>query len=475
MPRRTKIVATLGPASSDKKTLARMIEAGLDVVRMNFSHGTAKEHAARVELVRELARKAGRSVGVLVDLQGPKIRIGRFEHDRVVLGTGDKFVLDADCNMGDATRVGLDYRNLPQDVSSGDTLLLDDGRIVLAVTAVKSSRIYCVVEQGGQLSNNKGINRKGGGLTAPALTEKDMRDIKTAAQLKADYLAVSFPRSGADIQWARDLMLQAGGKALLCAKIERAEAIPALGEIVDASDSIMVARGDLAVEVGDAVVPALQKRMIRMARERNKLVITATQMMESMISNPIPTRAEVSDVANAVLDGTDAVMLSAETATGKFPVETVAAMARVCLEAEKEDAFIADRRGADAPANVEEAIARATIFTANSLNIKAVAALTQSGKTALLMSRMTSSVPIYALSSVIETRRRVTLFRGVYPVKFTGARDSERSLNMAEDELLKRGAVNSGDYIIITIGEPIGKAGGTNTMKIVKVGEHRHS
>ena len=475
MPRRTKIVATLGPASSDKKTLARMIGTGLDVVRMNFSHGTAQEHAERVDLVRELARKAGHSVGVLVDLQGPKIRIGRFQHDRVTLNAGAKFVLDAECKLGDASRVGLDYKNLPQDVSPGDTLLLDDGRIVLAVTQVTGPRIHCVVEQGGALSNNKGINRKGGGLTAPALTAKDMQDIKTAARLKADYLAVSFPRSGADIKWARDLMLKAGGKSLLCAKIERAEAIPALAEIIDASDSVMVARGDLAVEVGDAVVPALQKRMISMARERNKLVITATQMMESMINSPIPTRAEVSDVANAVLDGTDAVMLSAETAAGKFPVETVAAMARVCLEAEKEDAFIAERRRAGPPENVEEAIARATIFTANSLNIKAVAALTQSGKTVLLMSRMNSRVPIYALSSVVETRRRVTLFRGVYPVKFKGARNPERALHMAEDELLKRGAVNHGDYIILTIGEPFGKAGGTNTMKIVKVGEHRIS
>ena len=473
MSRRTKIVATLGPASSDKKTLARMIEAGLDVVRMNFSHGSAKEHAVRVELVREIARKAGHSVGVLVDLQGPKIRIGRFEHERVTLAVGDKFMLDAECKLGNQHRVGLDYKNLPQDVAPGDTLLLDDGRIVLGVTQVKGPRIQCVVEQGGTLSNNKGINRKGGGLTAPALTEKDKQDIRTAAQLKADYLAVSFPRSGADIKRARDLMLEAGGRSLICAKIERAEAIPALAEILDAADCIMVARGDLAVEVGDAVVPALQKRMIRMARERNRVVITATQMMESMITNPIPTRAEVSDVANAVLDGTDAVMLSAETATGKFPVETVAAMARVCLEAEKEETFVSERRRADAPANVEEAIARATIFTANSLNIKAVAALTQSGKTVLLMSRMNSNVPIFALSSVVETRRRVTLFRGVYPIKFKGARNPERALHMAEDELLKRGAVSRGDYIVLTIGEPFGKAGGTNTMKIVKVGEHR--
>ena len=473
MPRRTKIVATLGPASSDARTLARMIEAGLDVVRVNFSHGTAAEHGKRVELVRSLARKAGRAIGVLVDLQGPKIRIGRFRDNKTTLSIGDKFVLDAECALGDQHQVGLDYRNLPKDVRPGDTLLLDDGRIVLGVSSVKGPRITTVVEQGGLLSNNKGINRKGGGLTAPALTEKDMQDIKVAAQLKADFLGISFPRSGADIRWARDLMHKAGGRALTVAKIERAEAIPALDDILDATDCIMVARGDLAVEVGDAVVPALQKRMIRMARDKNRITITATQMMESMIANPIPTRAEVSDVANAVLDGTDAVMLSAETAAGQHPVETVAAMARVCVEAEKEDTFSQERRLAHPPAELEEAIARATVFTANNLKIKAVAAMTQSGKTVLLMSRMQSNVPIYAMSSVIETRRRVTLFRGVYPVQFTGARNPEKALYMAEDELLKRGAVQTGDYIVLTIGEPFGKAGGTNTMKIVKVGEHR--
>ena len=473
MPRRTKIVATLGPASSDAKTLARMIEAGLDVVRMNFSHGSADEHARRVELVRSLARKAGRAVGVLVDLQGPKIRIGRFKDGKITLKAGDKFVLDADCAMGDIHTVGLDYKKLPNDVRPGDTLLLDDGRVVLGVSSVRGSRILCVVEQGGPLSNNKGINRKGGGLTAPALTEKDKQDIKTAAQLKADFLGVSFPRSGEDMRWARDLMHKAGGKALTVAKIERAEAIPALEDILDASDCIMVARGDLAVEVGDAVVPALQKRMIRMAREKGRITITATQMMESMIQNPIPTRAEVSDVANAVLDGTDAVMLSAETAAGKYPAETVAAMARVCVEAEKEDTLTQERRLAAPPTEVEDAIARATVFTANNLDIKAVASLTQSGKTVLLISRMRTNVPVFAMSSVIETRRRVTLFRGVYPVKFKGARNPEKALYMAEDELLKRGAVQNGDTIVLTIGEPFGKAGGTNTMKIVKVGEHR--
>ena len=473
MIRRTKVVATLGPASSDAKTLARMIEAGLDVVRINFSHGAPDEHRARVNLVRQLARKAGRAVGVLVDLQGPKIRVGKFKDGKISLEPGAKFVLDADCKLGDQHVVGLDYKNLPNDVHPGDTLLLDDGRIVLGVTNVRGPKITTVVEQGGPLSNNKGINRKGGGLTAPALTEKDKQDIKLAAELKADFLAVSFPRSGEDVRWARDLFNKAGGHGLIVSKIERAEAIPALDEILDASDAIMVARGDLAVEVGDAAVPALQKRMIRMAREKQKLTITATQMMESMISSPIPTRAEVSDVANAVLDGTDAVMTSAETAAGKYPAETIAAMVRVCVEVEKEDQLQQERRGGPGQIDVENSIARATAFTAAGLPIKAVAALTQSGRPALLMSRMAISVPIYAMSSVIETRRRVTLFRGVHPVRFKGARNPEKALHMAEDELIKRGVVQNGDLIVLTIGEPFGRAGGTNTLKIVKVGEHR--
>jgi pyruvate kinase len=429
MIRRTKVVATLGPASSDAKTLTRMIEAGLDVVRINFSHGAPDEHRARVNLVRQLARKAGRAVGVLVDLQGPKIRVGKFKDGKITLEPGAKFVLDAECKLGDQHVVGLDYKNLPNDVHPGDTLLLDDGRIVLGVTGVRGPKISTVVEQGGPLSNNKGINRKGGGLTAPALTEKDKQDIKLAAELKAVFLAVS--------------------------------------------DAIMVARGDLAVEVGDAAVPALQKRMIRMARYKQKLTITATQMMESMISSPIPTRAEVSDVANAVLDGTDAVMTSAETAAGKYPAETIAAMVRVCVEVEKEDQLQQERRGGPGQIDVENSIARATAFTAAGLPIKAVAALTQSGRTALLMSRMAISVPIYAMSSVIETRRRVTLFRGVHPVRFKGARNPEKALHMAEDELIKRGVVQNGDLIVLTIGEPFGRSGGTNTLKIVKVGEHR--
>ncbi len=475
MLRRTKIVATLGPASNNPKVLERMIQAGVDVIRINFAHGTREEHVEIIELTRSLARSSGHAIGVLADLQGPKIRIGKFENGSISLETGDAFILDADCDLGNQERVGLDYKELPNDVESGVTLMLDDGRIVLNVSRVKGRQVYCTVEQGGVLSNNKGINRKGGGLSAPALTSKDMEDIKTAAEFKADYLAVSFPRSGRDMSIARDLMNQAGGKSLLMAKIERKEAIAELDDILKASDAIMVARGDLSVEVGDAAVPALQKRMIRAARTNNKLVVTATQVMESMVASQVPTRAEVSDVANAVLDGTDAVMLSSESASGLYPVEAVEAMARVCLEAEKEYQGNLELRRMQGgmPDTIEEAVARATMFTAGSLKIAAIAALTQSGFTAMLMSRKSSNVPIFALSPQLDTRRKVTLFRGVYPVNFSGKfQDPEIILNRAENELLKRGVVKNGDLILMTIGEPVGKAGGTNTMKIVKVGEH---
>ncbi|MCX7182813.1 MAG: pyruvate kinase [Nitrosospira sp.] len=475
--RRTKIVATIGPASSSIQVLEKMIQAGVDVVRINFSHGSKEEHIEYAELTRSLARSTGMTVGLLADLQGPKIRIGKFEDGKIMLKTGDAFVLDAECSLGNQERVGLDYKELPNDVEIGATLMLDDGRIVLGVSRVKGHQIYCTVEQGGMLSNNKGINRKGGGLSSGALTNKDMEDIKTAAAIKADYLAVSFPRSGADMRQARNLMHEAGGKSLLMAKIERSEAVLALADILQASDAVMVARGDLAVEVGDAAVPALQKRIIRAARFSNKLVVTATQMMESMVSSQIPTRAEVSDVANAVLDGTDAVMLSSESASGQYPIDAVEAMARVCLEAEKEYLPQHELRKIkdDVTDSIEEAIARTVMYAADGLKIHAIAALTQSGLTALLMSRRSSNVPIFALSPQEGTRRKVTLFRGVYPVKFiVGSNDPEIILNQAENELLQRGVVSIGDLIVMTIGEPVGKAGGTNTMKIVKVGEYRN-
>ncbi len=471
----TKIVATLGPASSDKDVLTRMIAHGVDVVRMNFSHGTKEEHLARAELVREVARGLERTVGLMCDLQGPKIRIGKFEAGRITLSPGDAFTLDADCTLGNQREVGLDYKELPRDVAAGAVLLLDDGRLVLDVKDVQDNRINTIVRVGGVLSNNKGINRQGGGLTAPALTAKDMEDIKTSVQMKADFLAVSFPRSGADMYMARELMRAAGGKSMLIAKIERTEAVFALDEILDSCDGIMVARGDLAVEVGDAAVPALQKRMIRTARERNKLTITATQMMESMITSPVPTRAEVSDVANAVLDGTDAVMLSAETASGKYPVETVESMARICLEAEKSAESTLDREFLNRVfTRVDQSIAMAALFTAYHLKVKAIAALTQSGSTALWISRLNCGVPIYALTPEVSTRYRLSLFRDTYPllIKYVG-HDRDYLLQEAEDQLVSAGLVQKGDLIVVTFGEPIGSPGGTNTMKIVKVGESR--
>ena len=477
MLRRTKIVATLGPASDTQKALEAIIAAGVDVVRMNFSHGKPEDHVARANRVRAAAAACGRTVGILADLQGPKIRVSKFEKDKILLNEGDTFILDAEwTQLGNQERVGLDYKELPRDVSPGTVLLLNDGMLEFHVTEVKGSQVICKVVRGGALSNNKGINRKGGGLTAPALTDKDKEDIKTAALIKADYLAVSFPRSADDMKLARELMHAAGGKSLLMAKIERAEAIPVLGEIIDASDAIMVARGDLSVEVGDAAVPGLQKRMIKMARARNKVVITATQMMESMITNPIPTRAEVSDVANAVLDGTDAVMLSAETAVGDYPVETIQAMVRICLQAEKEiGESEADRRLTHSKfTRIDQSIAMSALFAACHFKVKAVLSLTQSGSTTLWMSRMNAGVPIFALTPIESTLTKVTLFSGVHPIAFNlESKLPSEVLIAAENELVRLGILNDGDMIVMTVGESIGKAGHTNTMKIVRVGDHR--
>ena len=475
MQRATKIVATLGPASSSAERLAELVAAGVDVVRLNFSHGAVDDHRQRVEILRAVAHQAGRTVGVMADLQGPKIRIGKFAAGPVAIKAGQHFILDAACTLGDTTRVGLDYPELVEDVVAGDVLLLDDGRTVFDVERVEGSEIHCRNRHDGELSNNKGINKQGGGLSAPALTPKDMADIKTAAALNVDFVAVSFPKTGADMRHARQLLHEAGSDALVIAKIERVEAIDNLADILHATDGVMVARGDLAVEVGDAAVPALQKRIIRMAREANRFVITATQMMESMISSPVPTRAEVSDVANAVLDGTDAVMLSAETASGAYPVAAVQAMVRVCVEAEKSHEVMLDTHFLQRTfSRIDQSIAMAALFTAVHLQVKAIAALTESGSTPLWMSRINSGVPIYALTSRSRTRYRVSIFRDVYPLLTEYvATDRDDLLWQAEETLIAAGVVEEGDLIILTIGEPIGLAGGTNTMKLVKVGEHR--
>jgi len=469
--RATKIVATIGPASSSPERIRELVAAGVDVFRLNFSHGTHDEHRARAQLIRGAAQALGRSVAILVDLQGPKIRVGKFAQGKVSLDPGARFRFDTDPAPGDLHRVGLDYPELIQDVGPGDTLLLNDGLISMTVDTVGVAHIDCTVVEGGVLSDRKGINRLGGGLSAPALTDKDKADILVAAELEADYLAVSFPKTASDMQEARALLKAAGGHAWLIAKIERVEAIDHLAEIIEASNGLMVARGDLAVEVGDAAVPALQKRMIRMAREANRLTITATQMMESMIHSPVPTRAEVSDVANAVLDGTDAVMLSAETAAGQFPVRTVQTMVRVCMEAEKFHQPTLDTDFLNRTfTRIDQSVAMAALFTARHLQVTAIAALTESGATALWISRLNAGVPVIALTPSERSRRRMALYRDVVPLSMDRVHsDRDILLAMAEQSLVDAGAVSKGDLIVLTVGEPVGQPGGTNTMKIVRV------
>ena len=475
MARATKIVATLGPASSSPDVLERMIRAGVDVVRLNFSHGTAQDHIDRAALVRQVAERAGKQVAIMADLQGPKIRVGKFEGGKTILEPGQKFILDgATTELGNNQRVGLDYKDLPRDVKPGDTLLLNDGLLKLTVDAVQGEQVYTTVVAGGELSNNKGINKAGGGLTAPALTAKDMEDIKTAMSFQCEYLAVSFPKNATDMEMARQLANVAGEGSRhrpgMIAKIERVEAIPALDEILRASDGIMVARGDLSIEVGNAAVPALQKRMIRRARELDKVVITATQMMESMIVNPVPTRAEVSDVANAVLDGTDAVMLSAETATGKYPVETIQQMVAIAFEAEQaDDATIETDFTNKRFGRIDQSLAMGALFTAHHLGCKAILALTESGSTALWMSRHNIKVPIYGLTSQPVSQRKMTLYRNVRPMLMPAYRDRDEALASAEALLVERGVLKPGDTYAITCGEPMGHPGGTNMLKVCRV------
>lgn len=474
-PRRTKIVATLGPATSKPGVIDKMIQAGLDVVRINFSHGAAEDHIAAALHVRERAQALGRHVSILVDLQGPKIRIARFAQGAVMLEEGADFALDNHIDRlgGDIHGVGLDYKALPHEVVPGSRLLLDDGRIVLEVKNVVGERVNCTVIVGGKLSNNKGINLLGGGLSAAAITDKDKEDILSAAKIQADYLAFSFPRSADDVRECRRLAKEAGLDCAIVAKIERAEAVkePTLEEIILASDAVMIARGDLGVEVGDALLPALQKQIIKLARQNNRVTITATQMMETMIDNPIPTRAEVFDVANAVIDGTDAVMLSGETAVGKHPATVIEAMSRICSEAEKQrNTRVSTHRVDQVFQATDECIAMGAMYIANHSDIRAIAALTESGNTALLMSRISSGIPIYAMTPHEKTRQKVVLYRGVYPVRFDyDTLTSDEVVPKMIDVLKANGQVETGDRVLISHGKHRGVMGGTNVLMIVEV------
>lgn len=471
--RRTKIIATLGPATDDPQVLKAMMRNGVNLVRLNFSHGTIADQTQRFQTVRDCAKDCGLEIGVLADLQGPKIRIARFKEGVIDLQPGQIFFLDADFDSESGTkeRVGIDYKPLPQDVKSGDTLLLDDGRVILTVEAVKGKEIKCRVVHGGLLSNNKGINLQGGGLSAKTLTEKDRKDLKAAVALGVDYIAISFPKSAEDVLETKALIAQAGGEAGVIAKIERAEAVEAIDEIIKVSDGVMVARGDLGVEIGYAELPSIQKMIIRKARTMNKAVITATQMMESMIHNAIPTRAEVFDVANAVLDGTDAVMLSAETAMGDDPARVIAAMSDICEAAERN--LVSKKSGHRLGAHFnssDEAIAMATMYLANHMTIKAIIALTESGSTPLWMSRIRSGIPIYGLSRHASSRRRMTLYRDVYPIEFDVTRlDREVVNSQAINLLVNQGVLEVADYVLLTRGDSMGIHGGTNTLKILQV------
>jgi len=478
MPRRTKIVATLGPASNDEKTIRQLIEAGVNVFRLNFSHGSAEEHTLRAETIRAVADELKTPVGILCDMQGPKIRIGCFTNDiKISLANGDMFRLDSKIGLYEGNQDGVFIDSeLLNDIGVDDILLLDDGRLTFTVESRNNHSVTCRVTQGGPLSSKKGVNKFGGGLSAPALTEKDKADIKTAAALNTDYLAISFVRSYEDIEETRALLAVENSGAHIIAKVERAEAITEefLPGIIESADGVMVARGDLGVEIGDANLVAVQKQLIEAANNANKVVITATQMMESMITAPTPTRAEVFDVANAVLDGTDAVMLSAETAAGEYPVETVKAMARVIEGAERHPLVQRSKHRIDQSfARIDESLALAAMYVANHLEgVKAVICMTETGFAPLIMSRITSSLPIYAMAEKQGTCEITALYKGVIPVPFPASTMDPKQVNhLAVETLREHKVVVDGDLVLITKGDFVNVQGGTNTLKVVRVGD----
>ncbi|XZQ54830.1 MAG: pyruvate kinase [Arsenophonus sp.] len=472
--RRTKIITTLGPVTDRDNNLEKIIKAGANVVRLNFSHGSTENHLQRARKVRELAQSLTQHVAILGDLQGPKIRISTFKEGKIFLYIGDKFILDTNNHEGNKEKVGINYQGLINDVVLDDILLLDDGRIKLKVLTVKNNQIITEVIIGGELSNNKGINKLGGGLSADSLTEKDNLDILTAAKIGVDYLAVSFPRSAKDINYTRQLAHDAGCDCKIIAKIERAEAVAndkIIDEIILASDVVMVARGDLGVEIGDPELVGIQKKLIRRARQLNKVTITATQMMESMINNPMPTRAEVMDVANAVIDGTDAVMLSAETATGKYPVETVETMAKVCLGAEKMACINIGKYRLDYLFDsIEEAIAMSAMYATNHLKgLKAIITMTESGRTACMMSRISSWLPIFSISCHEKTLNQCALYSGVTPIYCNKEINAINAVKNAIHRLLEKNYIELGDLVLVTQGDQMGQIGSTNTCRILKV------
>ena len=473
--RRTKIIATLGPATDESGVLEKLIAAGVDVFRLNYSHQTHNHHEKRMKEIRRLSLEYKHAVAVIADLQGPKIRIENFKSGKIQLKEGGNFKINTklSSDSGDESQVGISYKQLANDLKLNDRLLIDDGKIVLGVLSIDNCIIDCEVITGGELTNSKGINLQGGGLSADALTNKDIEDMKHAAKIEVDFVAISFPRDAKDIKKARKMMKDCNCNAQIIAKIERADALNHIEEIIKESDVIMIARGDLGVEVGDAALPPIQKSLIKKARDMDRAVITATQMMESMIENKIPTRAEVFDVANAVIDGTDAVMLSGETSIGHYPDEAVKSMSRICEVAEKQRSVReSDHRINQRFETISEAVAMSSMYSANHIGAKAICSLTETGGTCLWMSRISSGIPIYAFTRHTATRRRVALYRGVYPMKFdiTHTDPLEANKQMI-DQLIEQNVVVEGDFVIITKGDLRGKRGATNNMKIIQVGQ----
>jgi pyruvate kinase len=471
LTKRTKIVATLGPASSAPEVIRALIEAGADVFRLNFSHGMPEDHKQRVENIRHISTEVGKVVGILQDLQGPKIRTGRFAEGAVELTIGQPFIITSDPVEGDINKVSTTYKGLPNDVEPGQMLLLDDGNIRLKVTEVRTNDIHTEVVIGGRLSNNKGINIPGADLSIPALTEKDVEDLALGVSLEVDWVAMSFVRSRDDLLLARHYLNRHNSRARLMAKIEKPSAVARFDEILEECDGVMVARGDLGVEMPLEEVPGVQKRIILKAIAAGKPVITATQMLESMVKNPTATRAEASDVANAVFDGTDAVMLSAETASGTYPVEAVSFMARVAKSVESSPEY-QDRLNAIRPApmpSVQDSIALAVDDVVDAAGARLIVAFTATGGAARRIARFRPSVPILALTPNQHVSYQMALIGGVLPAQAPDPKDTEDMVKIALEQAKLLGMAEPGDRVIIVAGVPFGVRGTTNMLRVERV------
>ncbi|HSJ59704.1 MAG TPA: pyruvate kinase [Jiangellaceae bacterium] len=468
--RRAKIVCTLGPATDSAERLRQMVEAGMDVARFNLSHGSHEEHEQRYRRVRAAAALAGRNVGVLVDLQGPKIRLGKFDHGLVRLEAGDKFTITTDEVTGDATRSSTTHRGLTADVHPGDTVLIDDGRLSLEVEEVTGSNVVTRVLEGGPVSDNKGINLPGAAVSVPAMSDKDVDDLRWALHTGADMIALSFVRSADDIVEVHKIMDSEGIRLPVIAKIEKPQAVDNLEEIVEAFDGIMVARGDLGVELPLWDVPLVQKRAVMLARRRAKPVIVATQMLESMIGNPRPTRAEASDVANAILDGTDAVMLSGETSVGAYPIEAVRTMARI-VETVENNAIDQIPPLGTKPKTKGGAITRAAADVADVLGAQFLVAFTQTGDSARRMSRLRSPIPLLAFTPLESTRNQLALSWGIEAFLVQEVSHTDAMVLQVDRMLLEMSRCRRGDLVVIVAGSPPGIPGSTNAMRVHQIGD----